>query len=1242
MPTRVWFLTKNSFILFDFTKLSKNVLSEISHRRYVNCLFASILAILFLPVFVAQIASGALINLPGHSPSEWSAIGRANIQTGNNSVTIQGGYAVNNRKWTDVEISFDAEAPTGAGQVQIWAGFYFRDRDSRYVFALRGGNNNDVYLARYAPDGGARFLGFAPLDFKPVPGTRYHLRLVTVGSRFEVYLNNEELPRLNVEDLHPLWTSGSVLLGGGWLPTEFSNLEVNELTDEEREAYRAVGNRQWTPRAVNKKALRNKERSEYVPQTIASSDAPRANFSLNGNWLFMPDYQLPKDSLPIGLDYDDQDWHVMPVPSFWTPGLAWLYGETSFNDLDEFSKTKGVAESLYVQRLQQCNDYTFDWHKTKSAWYRHYLDLPSDITDRNFELTFNAIAKISKIWVNGIEVGDHTGMFGQVKCDVSKAVKPGRNVIAVHVIGKQDSEEGGNKVEGVAVTVEVTSAMLHELPHGMFQNDVGGIWQPVELTETAPVHVEDCFIKPDLHGADVVVDILNQGSQAEKLTVVYSIVSVQDGTVLYSNQLDQPFVAESSITNNLELKTPWLNPNLWSPETPNLYKFELLLRSGDKIVDTYNERFGFRTFAVDGNRFLLNGKPFWLRGGDPFPNALMPNDKDLARDFIELARKGNVTVTRTHIDPFTSTWLDAADEGGMAVSFEGTWPWLMLEGEPPDDDRIKSWREEFISLIQEYRNHPSIILWTVNNEMKFELFNQDSLETLSKKWGILSDTIKAMRQTDPTRPIVADSAYVRGVAEKGYETVVKPNHFDDGDVDDQHSYYGWYNESFFHLYDGEFNQLSTPGRPLISQEMSTGYPNNDDGHPVRFYLFKHYTPQALVGDDAYENADPSLFLTRQAFMTKELVETIRRTGRETTAGLLMFSYVTWFQTPWLDGHCKPWPAYYTLKTAMQPVLVSAELYGRHFYANTAFQRRVCIVNDSDDGQAITNANLVWRFEYGDTVLSSGQLALPSIGYYSNRWLNVNFATPENLPLPRVDGQLVLQLTAQGRIISQNNYDVVIATDDWAANGARENIKVTLWRAGASDFGGLDDIQASSVDSIAKADRKQLLIVGDLTRVSLTTDEINQLREFVSGGGHVLMLHPGKALMSLFPERVTLFKAKDGEIVNMHVPESPVFSGIEPLDLAWFERKGRQLPIACAGVYHLLKDDDDTMALAQQCDIHAYLKNTTEITQFSGSPLVEIRFGAGRLMASEMECELGKTDPIARRLLSNIILYMSPR
>ena len=332
--------------------------------------------------------------------------------------------------------------------------------------------------------------------------------------------------------------------------------------------------------------------------------------------------------------------------------------------------------------------------------------------------------------------------------------------------------------------------------------------------------------------------------------------------------------------------------------------------------------------------------------------------------------------------------------------------------------------------------------------MKFEQIDQTNIPLLRQKWAILDKTIKAMRQLDPSRPIVADSSYVRKESQQGYQAIVNPEDLDDGDVDDVHGYFGWYDPSFFHFYNGELGKkYGTRGRPLISQEMSTGYPNNDDGHPVRFYLFKNYTPQALVGDDAYENADPAIFLKRQAFMTKELAETLRRTGHETAAGVLFFSYLTWFQTPWSEARIKPWPAYYAIKTALQPVLVSAELYGRHFYAGSTIHRRVCIVNDAENFETISNSHLIWEFKSGSQVLAQGRAEVSPVRYYENKWLDVDFTTPANLPTPRVDGQLVLRLEMDGKMLSENNYDVTIASADWAQGDPAKKSVVQLWDPG---------------------------------------------------------------------------------------------------------------------------------------------------------------------------------------------------
>ena len=136
-----------------------------------------------------------------------------------------------------------------------------------------------------------------------------------------------------------------------------------------------------------------------------------------------------------------------------------------------------------------------------------------------------------------------------------------------------------------------------------------------------------------------------------------------------------------------------------------------------------------------------------------------------------------------------------------------------------------------------------------------------------------------------------------------------------------------------------------------------------------------------------------------------------------------------------------------------------------------------------------------------------------------------------------------------------------------------------------------------------------------------------------------MLHPERSLANLFPDRIKRYKAKDGEIVTMHVPESPVFSGIEPLDIAWFDRGGRRLPIACTGIYQIV-GGKGVQPLADQCDVHGYLTDQSDIQNYEGTPLVELCIGKGCLIASEINFESAASDPISKRLLSNTIRYLA--
>ena len=137
-----------------------------------------------------------------------------------------------------------------------------------------------------------------------------------------------------------------------------------------------------------------------------------------------------------------------------------------------------------------------------------------------------------------------------------------------------------------------------------------------------------------------------------------------------------------------------------------------------------------------------------------------------------------------------------------------------------------------------------------------------------------------------------------------------------------------------------------------------------------------------------------------------------------------------------------------------------------------------------------------------------------------------------------------------------------------------------------------------------------------------------------------MLQPGAALCDFLPKYVKSHRATKGEIVTLVVPESPVFDGIEPLDLAWFELGSRTTPLACTGTWEVNRERPEVETLAHQKDFSGTTifgpDTHTRFFSLAGAPLVEIHLGQGTIIASEMVLSAADKDPIASRLLNNLL------
>ncbi len=1165
---------------------------------------------------------------------------------------------VENLNIKNISFSFSARAPKDEQEVDIWACFRHYNRDYRYMIGLRGGNHKHLYLARMGALGYDKMLALCPLDWCAMTGVWYKIKVVCVNNKIAVYLNNEEKPRILCEDEDCPFDSGTVGLGGSYIRTEYKDISIQEVSED------ILNNVDKQPDYLDMVSLpkelwentRFRQRAQYRPYAILALPKSRIELSLDGNWLFIPDYEVKEN--PIDLLYDDSKAHIISVPSSWVPLQAWLEGEF-MGDLN-----KGQNDNYYLEEIVRCKNQTFDYEKTKSAWYRHYIDFPKGIKDKHVILDFEAIALISNIYCNGIKVYENIGMFSPIQIDISEYIKEGRNVIAVEVSrclqknskNYMESDSVDNNYSKARETSSNTSDIpvsdcLHrefcaeDIPHGFYNNNPGGIWKSVKLIISDKLHISDCWFKPTLNDASIEVEYKNNYKNEIQATLSYSLIHKTTGELLCEGDIES-VVLSAGETRKKSFKTPKVEPKLWGPGTPNLYNLNLFIKSNNKLVDNYCEKVGFRTVEFAGSKLIYNGNPMWVRGANHMPAHIKPNDSELAKKYMRIALEHNVMATRTHVAPWGSTWLNSADEEGVMVSLEGTWPWLMIS-HIPSQKSLEIWKTELEKLFSRHKNRPSLFLVTLNNEMNFYL-TRDSDEVIKEKGYLVQDGLKLARKIFPNLPLVCDSGYYRGpttlhgrdkdfkIANGRYERVILPNNYDDGDMDDPHSYYGWYFVDFFHFMNGEFGRdITLPGRPCMSQECSLGYCRSEDGHATRFYLFEHQTPQTTTGKRAYEHNDPKYFQFHHSFQLQGLVEMFRRVEHERTCGVLLFAFETWFYHHHDKNRIQPMLSANRLKTAYQPVLASVELFSRHFLAGKLLKTNITLINDSTSYQKLNSPKVEAKIVIDNQVISTVDVVYEDVPYFETKTMSLSIQIPNELPKHRNEAKLILNVWENNKIISENDYDILIVDNQWLkADELKEKTYYFSDDIAIKNILEKHGLQGIAYDDISTLSEKNTrLVIGK----TLKKEQATMTYNYIKNGGKVVAINQRNLPKELIGQKDISYTEDKTEIITMNIPESSIFNDIGELDTAWFDN-GRDVPYVAYGRYTINRMDSALCALAETLQWHNYISHPTDYCKIGGSPLFSMNIGKGAILVSSIRTDADDTDPVAYRLTENILSW----
>lgn len=976
------------------------------------------------------------------------------------------------------------------------------------------------------------------------------------------------------------------------------------------------------------------DRTAYKPMQLPTlSGRSGVDVSLEGKWLIKPVDEDPAS--PVDPAAPDADWHVAEVPSFWGVTGWWIFGQGD----------RHTSQRFLYDELARCERQTFDWRNTRTVYYRQWLDVPKDWAGHRVEARFEAVASACVVYCNGAEVGRNVGMFKPFTVNLTRHLKPGqRNLVSLWVNnGVPDGTDASpGKTETVAVTMPITSDMLRGIPRAIYSSPTGedgrrlvdrqgGIWQGASLHVSRDAVIEDVWPLTGTDSLDLKLEVKGVRAAIDGTSVRVRVAGT-DGAVLIDDT--RPWSPSTNAiaaqSQTMDLTYGGLSPRLWSPDTPTLYSLSVdLLRNGEAL-DSTQCRIGFRTFETRGGQFLLNGKPHRWLGANMAPHGLKPNDRALARKFTALMKESNQSATRTVCSPYPEVWLDEADEQGVAVSLEGTWSWLMIgDSEIPSEESLATWKDEWYGLMKRLRRHPSVVMWTINNETY--MLGDSSLERRARKWNIMQDVIREMREIDPTRPIVLWSGYTRRSHADELSRIDSGQLIgrDDGDVDDRHFYAGTYSPSWLGNADslGEFlenNRL--PDRPLITQEAGTAYPNTDTGHQTRGYISMWHS-QIWMGNDAYEHRDPTRFLRRHARLTAEQLERVRRLP---IAGWLAFCNATWYVNVHNADTIAPYPAHEAVKRALSPVLVALNMVERQFFEGAEIRPKVFVVNDDLKGRSLSGLSVALSISSsaGRKLLET-RAAFPDVLLSEMRETEVPVTLPGRIGDERETFVIALELLdSAGKALAANRYEIAICRPSYARCGGSGELYETGPGSGKALAEALSRAgrRVSSGEPAAGSNALWLVHRPD-------DAAWQRLLKYAEAGGRVLVLDPESISgVPNLDNAAVVHVPSHGECANVaNDRTSPLLAGMTNQDLAWWHHTAGT-PKVYGYALHFVGDiPENVEILVDHIPPHGY--DSKWRVEY---PLVRVPVGRGSVTISTMNFTGAQVDPFAARFLCNLV------
>jgi len=441
------------------------------------------------------------------------------------------------------------------------------------------------------------------------------------------------------------------------------------------------------------------------------------------NWKFSQ--EDPGDAFEK--DFNDSDWRNVTLPHDWA-------AEGDFDFSNDIQLTMVVQDGEQKQKYRHGRSGALPY--TGIGWYRTHVTIED--TSKSFELLFDGAMSHAKVYVNGKYVGERPNGYVSFYFDISSFLIKGDNTIAVRL--------------------ENFNSQSRWYPGA-------GLYRKVTLTSKNKNHIKTW-------GTFVTTPIVTR----KKSTVNATIAFEGEGKfTLENNILNSKGEIISQLSKKINTKIDQTtavsfeieNPELWSLQTPNLYTLQTNLISKGKIIDTYTTPFGIRKidFKIDG--FYLNNEKIPFNGVNmhhdlgPVGAAFYPNL--FKRQIIKLKEMGVNAIRFSH-NPPAPECLDLCDQYGILAIDEAFDEWTIGKVKNGYARDFRKWaKKDLTEMIHRDRNHPSIIMWSIGNEI-LEQYKGDP-ENIT---GYLNNIVKTI---DTTRATTcgfnsAINALKSGMAEK--------------------------------------------------------------------------------------------------------------------------------------------------------------------------------------------------------------------------------------------------------------------------------------------------------------------------------------------------------------------------------------------------------------------------------------------------------------------------------------------